>query len=437
MGRALFAGFVTADPGAGARGVRFGEAFTAWDELYAAGRARASLLVPGGAYVVDPAAGLESVISLFAVGVLADTFLLWAQPTPALGRLHPVAPALYATEGAWWSPMGRPVWGIPTSGTSGTAKIPCGYADALELVALHYMRAILEPTFPDAAEMPDLATCLPLQYSAAFFMALLPALFMRRNLLLFEPHDWRPFVRFATGRRVVCVSVPSVTEAGLRSTGTSRDMSSAALLLGAGHLAQARVDALRERLPNVLVNNIYGTAETGAVAVDRDPGHATYVGRPFAGKPVWIQDADEQGVGLVATVGPDCRSFFWTPQAGLEAASTVVTGTDYGHVDSCGNLYLDGRVDAGEKVHGVIVYTRAIERHLLRLAGVVDARVTVVRTDAGDEFLAARVVGTATREAVRDHCEALPPAERPRRVVVEDGEAAYSPHGKLAGVAAP
>jgi phenylacetate-coenzyme A ligase PaaK-like adenylate-forming protein len=85
-------------------------------------------------------------------------------------------------------------------------------------------------------------------------------------------------------------------------------------------------------------------------------------------------------------------------------------------------------------VRGALVYPRAIERHLLAMPGVSDARVLVERTDNGLEHLAARVVGRVDADAVRVHCRELPESERPTRVecVPEDRAlSAYSANGKL------
>jgi acyl-CoA synthetase (AMP-forming)/AMP-acid ligase II len=111
-----------------------------------------------------------------------------------------------------------------------------------------------------------------------------------------------------------------------------------------------------------------------------------------------------------------------------------VSSTDYGRFDQDGHLCLEGRVDGGEKLMGVLVYPRAVERHLLALDGVSDVRVLVRRTPSGLEHLVARVVGRVDEAAVREHCASLPEIERPSRVecVAErDAAAAYSANGKL------
>lgn len=439
MGRALFEGFLNDGNGGDRRrrGVHWlhGE-FVPWSELLDQGRERAAKVESQRGYLVDPTVDIESFVSFFAVATTADTFLLWTQAAPEIGSLHQLAPGLYEVDDALKHPTDRPLWGIRTSGTTGNAKVAVGYADTLELVALHYDLAVFRPSFEGMPRVGALATCLPLQFSAAFFMTVLPALFFCRDLQVFPPHDWRQLSAVAQEERVICQSVPVITAAGSHSLPEPADMSRAVLLLGGGYVTHQRVRTIREQFRDVQLANIYGTAETGAISLDRDPGHSTHVGRPIPGKPVWISEPDTEGVGRVSTTGPDCRSFSWTAESGLEPVDPVVSSTDLGHFDADGHLYLDGRVDAGEKFHGYLIYPRVIERHLLQMQGVVDARVLVTLDELGREHLHARVVGSAQvdEEAVRAHCEELDDLHQPTRVeciAERDAEKAYTAHGKL------
>jgi acyl-coenzyme A synthetase/AMP-(fatty) acid ligase len=312
--------------------------------------------------------------------------------------------------------------------------VPVGYADTLELVALHYDAAVFSSTFEGVARVETLATCLPLQFSAAFFMAILPAVFLQRDLLVFPPHDWRQLCAVAQREHVICQSVPSVTAAGSLGAPEPIDMSRAGLLLGAGYITHERVRTIRDRFRDVVLANIYGTAETGAISLDRQPGHSTHIGRPIPGKPVWLRETNAEGIGVIATTGADCRSFYWQPGGALQHVGGVVASTDYGHFDDAGHLYLDGRVDAGEKLHGITIYPRIIERHILQLEGVVDARVLIAHEPSGREQLTARVVGRVSEGDVRDHCSVLEEIQRPTGVEClseRAAESVYTAHGKL------
>ncbi|WP_084467420.1 AMP-binding protein [Actinokineospora inagensis] len=420
MGRALFDGFLSEGSG----GIHVGGGFTPWSELV---RGLDADVRPGNAYLVDPTSPVEALTAFFTVAKVPDTVLLWAAPKVFTGETRQLGPALHAVP--WEGAVDRPLWGIMTSGSSGAPKLPIGHADTLEAVALHYDAAVFRPIFDGAT----LATCLPLQFSAAFFMAVLPALFFRRDLVVFPAHDWRPVVEAARRGYVVCQAVPAVTAAGSLSIGEQADMSRAAVIMGAGYVTQQRVDTIRSRFRDVTLANIYGTAETGAISLDRDPGAHRHVGKPLPGKPVWLTDTDAGGIGRVATTGPDCMRYRWTPGTPPEPVGDIVTGTDYGHFDPNGNLYLDGRVDGGEKLHGVTIYPRRIERHLLDLPGVVDVRVLVRHTPDGPDHLVARVIGDTTPAQVREHCTTLPTVERPTRIecLTESDPTAYTAHGKL------
>lgn len=168
--------------------------------------------------------------------------------------------------------------------------------------------------------------------------------------------------------------------------------------------------------------------------MDYDPGHNQHVGQPILGKTVWIDEPDERGVGRVAVAGPDCCRYLWRPGESPQAIGDHVASTDYGRLDAAGNLCLEGRADGGEKLHGVLIYPRAIERHLLGLPGVSDARVLVERRDSGLERLVARIVGDVDPAAVHEHCRDLDELERPADVQVfseQAAGAAYNAHGKL------
>ncbi|WP_225725232.1 MULTISPECIES: AMP-binding protein [unclassified Nocardia] len=423
MGRPAFTGFLTAPEKAAETGVHFGAEFADWDSLLGRGIERSGVIASGRTYVVDPAAGLEAFCSLFAVATVPDTVLLWTSPATIGVGVRELVPALFELEQPFLESVDRPLWGVATSGSSGVPKIAIGHADMWELIALHYEQAIF------GGELPaSLATCLPLQFSAAFFMTVLPSLMRRRNLVVFPPHDWSAVRR--AGEAFV-LAVPSLAAAACLGLREKVDMRGVTLFLGGGHLSESRVELIRERFSGVAVANIYGTAETGAISVDRAPGHNKHVGRPLAGKAVWISDPDPNGIGMIRVAGPDCCEYIWRPGAEFTAGNG---GTDYGHFDGDGNLCLQGRADGGEKFMGVLVYPRDIERHLLELRGVVDARVLVERTPTGLERLVAKVVGRVSDEDVYAHCAALAEAQRPTRIECIDeiaAGAAYSDNGKL------
>ncbi|GAA4433792.1 AMP-binding protein [Actinokineospora soli] len=429
MGRPAFTRFLVPRAGSEDAGVTWGGESASWEALLRTGRERAESIRPRRAYLVDPTAGIEALVSMLAVATVPDTVLLWVDPASFPLPKRSIAPALHQVDNPMRERVGRPMWAIATSGSSGSPKLALGYADAWEMVALHYERAMFGGALPST-----IATCLPMQFSAAFFMTVLPSLLLRRDLVVFSPHDWKPVQELARDRDVFVLGVPALAAAACLGTPSPVDMSRVSLFLGGGHVSAERVALIRERFAGVSITNLYGTAETGAIAIDRDPGHNQHVGPPLPGKAVWLEDQDDRGVGAVAVAGPDCCRYLWRPGSEPVPNAGYVASTDYGRFDAAGNLCLEGRVDGGEKLMGVLVYPRSVERHLLALPGVVDARVLVERTPSGLEHLAARVVGTVNADQVREHCSVLADAEQPTRIecIAEDAAlAAYSANGKL------
>ena len=434
MGRAIFTRWLEQPrlmEAAKKRGVTMNGDFATWETLLRKAKDLAATLSAGHAYVADPTANLDGIIALCAIAMTPDTVLLWAKAQEVPFPLQPLAPGLFLCQSVPNVPLTRPLYATLTSGSSGIPKIPLAYGDLLELIALHYDAALYQPTFPGHPEVNVLATCLPLSYAAAFIMLIVPALFLAKDLLVFPPHKWGELHKVAAREHVVCLCVPSLMAAASVSTVEPIDMSKAALIMASGYLSRARVEMTRAKFRGVSLLNCYGASETGVVTLDRDPDGSFHVGQPIFGKPVWLEDVDEHGIGKVATSGLDCREFYWEQDRIIRRSDGVVALTDRGHFDERGNLYLDGRLDGGEKLHGVTIYPRQIERHLLNLDGVADVRIYITSVN-GIDHLAARIVGSVTEAQVRAYCSTLPEISRPTLVECFTEEAAvYSAHGKL------
>lgn len=408
-----------------------GREFASWADIHARAAERARLLTPKRTYVADAAGGLEGIVSLLAIAMVGDTCLLWAKTPNVPFALRPLAPALFGCAEEPAHARSRPLYATLTSGSTGPPKIPLAYGDMLELVALHYDRALYQTIFPDQLEVQVLATCLPLEYAASFIMLLMPALFLARDLVVFPPHKWDVLRGIAAREHVVCLTVPSLMAAASISTPEPTDMSRAALIMASGYLSRARLENTRNKFVGVSLLNCYGASETGVMTLDRNPDGSFHVGKPIFGKPVWLEDVNEQGVGKVTTSGIDCREFYWGQDQPIRRSDGTVAATDLGHFDAAGNLYLDGRIDGGEKLHGITVYPRQIERHLLGLDGVADVRVRVINVN-GLDHLEARLVGTVTEAQVREYCAGLPEISRPTQVeCLPEGVEGYSARGKL------
>lgn len=434
MGRPIFTGWIDHPRAAAAahkRGVRINNEFASWADIRKQATARAAGLESGRVYLADAASGLEGIVSLLAIAMTADTALVWAKAKDVPFPVQPVAPALFACGEALPQPLSRPMYATLTSGSTGKPKVPLAYGDVLELIGLHYDSVLYQTIFSGDPEVNVLATCLPLEYAASFIMLLVPAMFMVRDLVVFPPHKWDVLRSLAAREHVVCLSVPSLMAAASISTPEPVDMSKAALIMASGYLSRTRLETTRTKFRDVSVLNCYGASETGVMTIDRSPDGNFHVGKPIFGKAVWLEDVDTTGVGKVATTGVDCREFYWSQEQPIRRPDGSVAATDLGHFDSEGNLYLDGRIDGGEKLHGVTVYPRQIERHLLGLNGVADVRVRVVNQN-GLDHLAARIIGAVSEAEVRDYCKSLPDISQPSFIeCLPEGVEAYSERGKL------
>jgi acyl-coenzyme A synthetase/AMP-(fatty) acid ligase len=431
MGRRIFEGWLRHPPAgreAERRGVTIGEETASWAEIVSRARVLSRDLPPGRVYLVDPRWGLSSFTALVAVALQPDTMLVWANPEGLSLGGRRLGPALTECDAAPAFDGGRPSYATVTSGSQGEPKLPVGYADTLELMALQYDAVLYGSLFPQGP-CPVLATCLPLEYGATFMMVIVPALFQARDLVVFPPHRWD---RLRGAReRTACLTVPSLLAAACAATPEPIDMSNVALVTTAGYLTASRLATVRQKFREVTLAHSYGASEIGVATWDDAPDGSLHVGRPIWGKPLWIEGAGPDGVGAVATSGIDCREQYWGKPGSLRGPDGTVRGTDAGHFDEAGNLYLDGRLDGGEKLHGITVYPRQVERHILGIRGAVDARVRVVNTNGVDR-LHARVVGDLLPAEVREHCESLPELWRPTTVEclpADTGE--YSDRGKL------
>jgi len=262
-------------------------------------------------------------------------------------------------------------------------------------------------------------------------MVIVPAMFLALDLFIFPNHRWDILHAVAVHERVACLLVPALVSAANASIIEPINMENSALIFTAGYLSRSRSELICSKFRGVTLLSSYGASETGVMTLDREPGVGKHVGRPLAGKPVWIVDPDANGVGKIATTGPDCREIYWGQPGRIRDEHGVVASVDFGHFDQNGNLYLDGRVDGAEKLHGLTIYPGQIERHILMLQGVEDVRVRL-NAEGGLERLEVSVVGSVSPDAVREHCRSLPDVCRPALVrCITEATGNYSSRGKL------
>jgi fatty-acyl-CoA synthase len=191
-----------------------------------------------------------------------------------------------------------------------------------------------------------------------------------------------------------------------------------------GDLALKAMDAFGD-----VLYNLYGTTETGAVAIatPRDlreaPGTA---GRPPAGTEVRLLDKDGRVVGR----GEHGRIFVksgylfdgYTSGEGREVIDGLLSTGDIGHLDDDGRLFVDGREDDMVISGSENVYPREVEDLLAGHEQIGEAAVVGVPDEEFGQRLKAFVVprdgSRLTEAAVKDFVKAkLARYKVPREVV--------------------
>jgi fatty-acyl-CoA synthase len=172
-----------------------------------------------------------------------------------------------------------------------------------------------------------------------------------------------------------------------------------------GDLALKAMDAFGD-----VLYNLYGTTETGAVAIatPRDlreaPGTA---GRPPAGTELKLLDKEGRAVGPGERGRIFVKSGYmfqgYTSGEGREVIDGLLSTGDIGHLDDAGRLFVDGREDDMIISGSENVYPREIEDLLAQHEQIAEAAVVGVPDEEFGERLKAFVVprdGSRLTEAV-------------------------------------
>jgi non-ribosomal peptide synthetase component F len=394
-----------------------------WQAITAEGRRLAAGLEPG-CYVIDPAHSLAAVTALLAVGLTPGASAILARPAglPAV----PVGGCLYRCRAEWPLEALRPRYGTATSGSTGKPKIAVGWFDTLLAAPALYASAV-----PEFAAAEFFAACSPIDFAGTFYACLIPALVRQRDLILFPPHDWNALAHGLRERPGLCMATPAAMFAGSVSIASPRRADGLTLVPAAGYLSPTRADRIATALPGARFIMLLGSAEMGFVSVNRDPVGSLHVGKPIVGKPAWLEGTNAAGTGTLWAAGTDVKHGYLWPAAPLARPDGACTSGDLAHLDAAGNIVLDGRADDTQKLNGITIYPKVLERHVLARPGVQDARARVDRSGPLDR-LVLTVVGEVAPGDIDAHCADLPHELRPHSVTCHpDDLAAYSARGKL------
>lgn len=399
-----------------------------WPELLAQARALAAELPPSPyGWVVPSDGSVRSLIGLLAVG-LADPAPRWVLGDPGRWSTGETVSDILWRAGPGCAPpdpVRGPVYATASSGTTGEPRLLFGDPALLPEAVRLYTDGM-----PEYAGAEVFAACSALDFAAAFYMTVVPAIVLARDLVLFAPHRWDVAARELDHRDGVCLATPVLAALGGRAAtgGSYRGLS---LVPAGGGLTAARAERITAGFTGCSFLTMFGSTETGLLTVGREVREDGHVGKPLPGKPVWLADVGTDGVGTLWTKGPDTRFAAGDGRLLRDADGAVSTG-DLAHPDADGTGYVhDGRSDDLIKIDGVSVYPNAVAAAVRALPGVLDAACSVDRGGPADRVVLT-VVGDTTEDRVRQVCGTLPQPVVPHRVTITAAEAAaYSDRGKV------
>ena len=272
-------------------------------------------------------------------------------------------------------------------------------------------------------------TCIPLSHSYAIGNVVMPLLWQGTRVALrqFNPAQFVHDV--AESGATVFPGVPFMFERIKSLEPIARLPPSLRLLITAG----ARIDAgtvswFRRHLDRK-VHSFYGSSETGGIAYDdsEDVSDPLHVGRAMPETTIAIRQLGRgPSPGRIFVEGNAVASGYAHADGDPVSAFSdggFLTG-DLGYLDGTGRLVLTGRASPLVNVSGRKVDPAEVERRLLELPGIADARVLGMSCDTRGQQVVAFLVRTdaaLTPLAIRQRCaETLSPHKIPRRFVFVD-----------------
>ena len=343
----------------------------------------------------------------------------WGEPSAAPASAGPLPPP---------SDLGHTI--ILTSGTTGTPRAavrgrPAPGSQASGVAAPIVSRIPLRP-------LETTLIAAPLHHLWGYSQLML-GLPLSSTYVLRGHFDAEDTLRAIADHRVsVLVIVPLMLQRMLRLDPETRaryDTSCLRVIAVSGSalpgdLALRAMDAFGD-----VLYNLYGTTETGAVAIasPRDlreaPGTA---GRPPVGTEVRLLDKDGRDVSRGERGRIFVKSGYlfqgYTSGEGREAIDGLLSTGDIGHLDDEGRLFVDGREDDMVISGSENVYPREVEDLLARHGQIVEAAVVGVPDEEFGERLKAFVVPgddhDLTEQLVKDFVKvSLARYKVPREVV--------------------
>ncbi|MBN6039743.1 hypothetical protein [Amycolatopsis sp. 195334CR] len=363
--------------------------------------------------VVAPDGGPDSVVALLAAG-LAEPAQPWVIGDPARwGTGEPIGGTALWAAGPQAAPPAEidgATYATATESVTGQPQLLFGRPDSLHEAARLYAEGL-----PEFADAELFAACAPMDFAETFHLVVLPSIVLGRDLMLFQPRQWRAAGTAFDGRPVVCLTTTALALLGARAAPEDRDYTGVCFLPSGGGLTPERAERVAARFAGCSFLNVLGSPETGLLAVTREVAEDGHVGKPLAGKQIWLRDVGEDGVGTLWTAGPDAR---------IAASDGFLRRTPDGavskghlaHAVPGGGFVLDGQAGDLVELDGRSVDPAEVVAAVRGLRGVVDASLTVDRSGPAERVTVV-ATGDVTEEQVRRRLGALAVALVPHEVV--------------------
>jgi acyl-CoA synthetase (AMP-forming)/AMP-acid ligase II len=325
----------------------------------------------------------------------------------------------------------------PTSGTTGVPKTAVRPARAAEGEARHYIETI-GVTGDDA-----ILTVAPMCHAYAFGMSVMVSLFSGAHIA--SMRSFQPDLTLdalSSGRITIFPAVPAMLDVLLLEQ-TAADWDDLRCVLSAGSpLPERTANRFREKT-GIAVRPLYGTTETGGIAVAPAGGKpllAGQVGPAMRGVETRLAfDTNSQGapagVGRLLIRSSSMMAGYLAGDAIDDSLLTdgwFDTG-DLAANDSEGYIQLMGRESDVINVEGSKVIPCEVEEVIAALPGVHDVKVYAGRRRNGAQFVKAAVVSNpqVDEAAILAHCERnLVYYKCPERIIPVDA-LPRSPAGKI------
>jgi len=301
---------------------------------------------------------------------------------------------------------------IPTGGTGGKVKFVIHSADTLRAAA-HGLRDALVAR--GLSPVLHGVTCTPPWHVSGFLPAVRARVTGGRHVVLdgrFPADAALPGVDLpADGTRIVSLVPTQLTRLLAHASGEAWLRGFPVVLLGGAAVPAPLLAEIRaRRLPVFLT---YGATETAA-ACALCPPEKIWAGEAVRGAPLPGVRFATTGEGVITVDAPSLGLGVW-PDGPLVRPWT---SGDRGDVAADGSVRITGRADRVIVTGGEKVDPARVEQTLLATGLVREALVLGMADATWGEVVTACVVGEPAAEAaLRQACEGLEPAARPRRYV--------------------